>query len=329
MTRPLALASVLCATLVVLTAPATALGAHHCDSFVASTTYNMELQGSHGYRIEIESFPAGKVVLSAEKGNFLAEYAVDGESSERGLKADFGDLGRIAVHFHRPGPEAFQAEPVKLKGTIEFHGEEGFASLSLRHANGVVIHRVRPVCSAKRSRVPVRAPRLAAFERQGGAAGGRVVATTLVAAEHTSSRAVVVEVVSSQPPSREEEGEDLAVAFLEERREGMYIGRAGILDPLAGKVVPSPPGTEPLSGSVALRYPFSGTAAFSRASGSATSWSGDLTVSLPGAENVPLTGPGFSAVACSGAARTGLLKACGEEAEELQEASFLRRSLIF
>src|SRR6478752_1534336 len=114
MARLFALASVLCATLVALTAPATALGAPHCDSLVKSTTYLMELQGSHGYRIEIESFPAGKVVLSAENGNSLAVYAVDGESSERGLKADFGGLGRIAVHFHRPGHEVFEAVPVKL-----------------------------------------------------------------------------------------------------------------------------------------------------------------------------------------------------------------------
>jgi hypothetical protein len=310
-------------------APATALGAHHCDSLVKSTTYLMELQGSHGYRIEIESFPTGKVVLSAENGNFFAVYAVDGESSERGLKADFGGLGRIAVHFHRPGHEVFEAEPVKLKGTIEFHGEEGFTSLSRKHARGVVVHRFRRVCSGGRSRVPVGASRLAAFERQGRAAGGRAVATTLVAAEHTPSRAVVVALAGSQPPDPQEEGEEFAVAFLEERRDGMYIARAGILDPLAGTVIPSPPGVEPLSGSVALGYPFSGTAAFSRASNAPTSWSGDLTASLPGAANVPLTGPGFSAVACSGVAETSRLEACEEEAEELEKASFLRPSLLF
>jgi hypothetical protein len=311
------------ATVALLALPATGsaspLAGRECHRQAKSTTYSLSLQGSHGYRINIESFPSGKVVLIAEKANFLAQYAVDGRSDERGLEAQFGRLGRIAVH---PRPVRHAGDFLELEGTIEFHGEEGFTSISLTHARGFVFHPLRRTCSDAHSRVPL----MAAARSDAFAHHSREVRMTVVVGESTPNRAVVMRIESSQPPSREEGGADFAVAFLEERREGMYIARATILDPQAGTVTASPPGTEPLSGNIALPSPFSGAAAFSRASGSATSWSGDLTVSLPGASNVPLTGPGFSSVACNGM-ETHRLQACEEEAHELAVASFLRPSL--
>jgi hypothetical protein len=325
MIRPLALAPVLCVALVALTAPATASAGRGCHSQVTSTTYLMELQGSHGYPIKIESFPNGRVALTTEKGNLYADYAVNGRSDERGLEADFGALGRIAVHFHRPGPGVFHSETVRLEGKIEFHGDEGFTSLSLTHAKGAVFRRFKRVCAATRGRVPARAARASVLKRSASRA-----VTTVAAAEHTPSRTVLVRLQSSQPPLLGEDGGgDDAVVILEERRERIYILRIAVLDPLTEGVTVSPSGAEPLSGSVVLPPPFSGTAAFSRPSGSITSWSGNLTASLPGASNVPLTGPGFTAVACSGKEDTGRLEGCEEELGKLVEASWLRQPSVF
>lgn len=309
--------AVVCTTLL-LVVPAGASADRQCHSQIKATTYELTLRGSNGYQVEIESFRSGKVTLTAQKetgfGGFVATYAVKGQSDERGLKADFGQLGRIAVHIRRQRPTRFAVESVRLEGRIEFHGEQGFTSVSLRRARGAVSRTFKRACPGRSSGRQPRASH-ADISSDGGARE-----TGLVAAELTSNRAVSME-VRSGPFSG---GKAIfALVSLEERREGMRIERGTIYSSRLGTVSATPPGTGPLSGNVALPYPFSGTAAFSRDSDSPTSWSGDLAVSMPGAPNVPLTGPGFSAVACSGKEETNRLERCADEMEDLRGASIL------
>jgi hypothetical protein len=318
--------AVACAALL-LAVPAGASAEPKCHRQIKATTYDVTLRGSHGYEVEIESSPSGKVTLSANKttgfGGFLVEYTVKGRSDERGLEADFGPLGRIAVHFHRQRPVLFGAETVRLEGRIEFHGEQGFTSISRRRARGAVFRKFKRACSAPSSGERARASH-AGIPNHGDS---RV--TTLVAAERTPNRAVLLRLQSSQPPRLEEDGgDDFLVAGLEERRQQMSIRRGLLFEDPVATVTPSPLGTEPASGSVMAPGPFFGTATYSRTLGSPTSLSGDLTVSLPGATNVPLTGPGFSAVVCGGKAEPNRLEKnrlerCQEESEELVEASLL------
>jgi len=51
---------------------------------------------------------------------------------------------------------------------------------------------------------------------------------------------------------------------------------------------------------VGLPEPFAGHALYSSSPDSPPSWTGDLSVGLPGASKVPLTGPGFNAILCRG-----------------------------
>jgi hypothetical protein len=68
-------------------------------------------------------------------------------------------------------------------------------------------------------------------------------------------------------------------------------------------------GEIPETVAVELPKPFSGDALYSRNPDFPPSWTGDLSVKLPGAGRVPLTGPGFSAVFCRGFLRAKL-KSC-------------------
>jgi hypothetical protein len=127
---------------------------------------------------------------------------------------------------------------------------------------------------------------------------------------------------ASDPPNLEEDGGgDYVDALAQERREGMSIERlVHIAGPsMAG--IGKPTSIDPLTGSILAPPPFHGTANYSD-SGSTTLWSGDLSVSFPGASDVPLTGPGFSALACSAIAFRAV-EVCREEASDLAEGSLL------
>jgi hypothetical protein len=67
-----------------------------------------------------------------------------------------------------------------------------------------------------------------------------------------------------------------------------------------GSFVMSKRGKKPETVEVELPEPFAGRALYSRSPGSPPNWTGDLTVNLPGADGIPLTDPGFSALFCRG-----------------------------
>ncbi|HEX2391366.1 MAG TPA: hypothetical protein VHI77_00455 [Solirubrobacterales bacterium] len=293
-----------------LAAPSTALA--RCHSGSKTTTYDIALHGTHGYRLEFESDAAGRVVLWAERKDRLARYTVGGTIEPHGLKASFGALGGLALHVRHPRRDPFPAEPVLLEGHLVFHGEEGFTSISRRRVRGAVFRRSAADCGR----------RAAAMTRL-AEASDRSSATLVVAAERSSTHSVSVELQASDPPDLEENGGgDFADARLQERREGMRIERAVVLDGPVTASVGAPLGTDPLTGEIFPPPPYHGTATYSGGPGSPAHWDGDLSVSFPGASNVPLTGPGFSALACRGAGFRAVDR-CREEIVEFLQQSFL------
>lgn len=279
----------------------------------------LSVRGSNGYRIDVESFRSGEVTLTAEKEHFFAEYTVRGRSDELRLEADFGQVGSISVRPRHKSAMRYPAEPVRLQGRIEFRGEEGFTSISLRGTKGAMFRKVRRSCpssSGARSSASA-AANLAARPK-------KRVTTSVAAAERTANRSVLLLLQSSQPPLVEEDGGgDFLTARMEERREGMRITRGVVFDLPVVTVTASPPGANPFNVGVTAPSPFAGTASYSRAAGSPAAWTGDLTVSLPGVTNLPLTGPGFSAVACGDTEKTNLRETCEGEIEDLTDASLL------
>jgi hypothetical protein len=302
----------LVALFVALAAPSAAAEvAAGCHPHLEATTYEIGLHGTDGYALRIESDARERVTLGVETRHEFARYTVPGASKLHRLRARFGRLGYIALHIRRPRRDPFPAEPVVLEGRIVFRGEDGFTSISRRRVRGAVFH-----SSVKRC--------------EGGAPESRALAsrsdahtrvTQVAAVEKGSNRSVAVSVQASDPPNLEEEGGgDFVFALLQETRGRMNIVRGVYGTAIAG--VGNPVGTDPLAGSVSPPLPFRGTASYSRASASPTVWSGDLSVSFPGARNVPLVGPGFSALACSATAFRAV-DSCREEVNKLIESSLL------
>jgi hypothetical protein len=302
-----------------LSAPAGASADQGCHNRTTETTYVFSVRGSHGYRIDVESFRSGKVRLTAEKEHYFAEYTVRGRSDEQRLEADFGQLGGISVQPRHRSAVRYQAEPVRLTGRIQFHGEEGFTSISLRGTRGAMSRKVKRSCPPSGGA----RGRASTAGKPSGRPAKRAI-TFVAAAERTANRSVLLSLQSSQPPLIEEDGGgDFLVVFLEERREGMAIRRAVTFDESVATASATPPGANPFTASVAAAAPFSGTASYSQAAGAPATWAGDLAVSLPGVSNLPLAGPGFSAVACVDTEKTNRRETCEGEIEDLIEASLL------
>jgi hypothetical protein len=294
-----------------------AAAASRCHSRVKSTSYFIDVRGTHGYSVQIESNDAGGVVLTAEKprGGRVALYAVRGVSKVNRLEATFGNLGRVALHVRYPKRTLFDSEPVLLEGRLAFKGEEGFTSVSLHRVRGAAFNRFGAICK----------PPLHEREARASLSSGPKAETFVAAAEKGPRQSVLMRLQASDPPNSDGDVGDFIVVILQESREGMRIERA--VDVSASEAnLETMVQAAAFTGSISPPPPFRGTATFSRDPASLTMWSGDLSVSLPGARDVPLTGGGFSAVACGlrpGSAEATSERSCDREVEELLEEKLL------
>lgn len=104
-------------------------------------------EASKKHRAEI--FAAGDFAsFDLRKKRRLASYGVDGETTERKMKAKFGSFGTVDVSFKRNGetkkvdvPKNCRGKPGKrffgvAKGTIRFDGEGGYTRVHTKRARG-------------------------------------------------------------------------------------------------------------------------------------------------------------------------------------------------
>jgi hypothetical protein len=292
----------------------------------ADTEVKMSLPGSHGYQIEIESFTRSvfgrfvelKATKKVGEGAVYATYTVHGKATADRVDADFGDVGHLSLKFKpaprqrdgRPPSRACRGRLVHLRGqfvgTIRFRGELGFSSVSATRAKGSTTR----FCAttrrgADRANTASREPVF--VETELGAAsrsGGRTV--TLLDEAFTRLKA------NGEPVS--EAGNTLSVG-LEEKRGRMEIDRSALI--FREPMTVSPLGTVPLTASLAPPAPFSGTVSYREEPGTPPSWTGDLSVDLPGAADVPLAGPDFQAILCSGKSTDGKLRQCRKKLLDL------------
>jgi hypothetical protein len=298
--------------LLLLTFPSAAAAAR-CHFRVATTTYDFALSGTHGYTVFVGSDVGGRITLFArrEAGDREVEYTVHGVSSRHRLQARFGKLGRIALRVRHPERGPLDVETALLEGHLAFRGEEGFTSVSIHRTTAVAVHRFVRTCRGSLPERMARASRSTEHDP----------VTVLAAVEKSPNRVIVVALQATNPPNLDDDSGDFLATILQERREGMKIQRVVSADaPEADLGLQA--GATPFTGSVSPPRPFRGTASFSPGSDSLTTWSGDLSVSFPGAANVPLTGSSFSARAC-GAAGSRALDECEDDREELIEDSLL------
>lgn len=278
------LALALFATTLLLCLPNTAAHA-------AAPRAEFTLEATNGYEVSVEG-SGSQVALVVIGHGGRATYWVKGRASNRQLKARFGDLGRIAVRFQPRGKPKRLAPPKRCKGrdrtlsegvftgTISFNGEHGYTRVAKTRASGSVRSSQAWRCGGEGSRRGADEHSVLPLLPPG---------TAVLGAFTPNSRVVFAAVLigGSEKPDT-----SLFIAGTTERLGAMRIGRFALAfaRPRAFAVAP-----ELAEATVQPPKPFSGSAGFVRGSDSAIGWSGPLAVDLPGARQVALTGPSFTA----------------------------------
>jgi hypothetical protein len=260
------------------------------------------LRGTGGYKISVSADPEfGEVELSAANPGADAQYTVKGKVTANSIRASFGKLGRIAVHFVPSGRERTVKVPAKcLKerpptvtarlgrfvGTVEFRGEGGYTKVDARSAEGGIGDPLADLpekiqCGFRQSKAGHRRE-LESVGIQGSPREGISFGVSGFFGELPA----LATKVKHLPPQGDRV---LFLVFADEKvgkvsilRGAGALGDSGNLlydDSLTTATV-----SAPASGA------FTGSADFVRAADGSTSLTGTLAVSLPGLGTVPLTG---------------------------------------
>lgn len=261
----------------------------------STATPRFDFETGSGYTVTVSGL-GPDVVIGVRRRHSLATttYIARGVVSPTRLEASFGDLGGIAVRFrpsgrvvrtksrpHCKGPDHITSRLGAFVGEVRFSGEGGYASVDVHRVKGRVSSPLSLRC----------APSVFQHERGGSDSIGSSTQSsklTLLSADWKTA-------LSSTAFAAAAGFVDKTLFFASsERSEGAVaiVRQAIALAPartfafdnaltLAG-VTPPPP--------------FSGTGTFQAGPDGATSWTGSLAVSFPGAENMPLSGPQFKVV---------------------------------
>jgi hypothetical protein len=165
-----------------------------------------------------------------------------------------------------------QVETENYEGTIEFHGEEGFAEVSAASAPLVV----SIYCIGRSG-------------SEGGGPPGKELPGARLDVEKYVGHKYRLEFDAIQ--NRRGAPTGIGVEA-EEHRRGIEIHRATWTRASAGALRFD---RRLRTATVRPPAPFAGHASFDADASPANQWSGNLTVDLPGHADLPITGPGFSA----------------------------------
>jgi hypothetical protein len=302
------------------------------DHFVRAPNFatGFQLPASNGYVLAVTATSHRRVRLTASKGLLSATYTVPGRASSRRIVADFGALGRIAVRFEG-SPSKLEGRqnrhvsckgrrPIRerglFRGVIRFAGERRFTAVESDRAKGEFFRSFRRVCKRKRSGKP-RLPFPVPKQSKGKSGGGPdLLINTLIAVSGRDSRRTEFAISELELALGSKGSERLALAVIlagtRERVGRMAIRRRYLTLEDGDSLLTGKPGVDPATATVALPKPFSGTAAFRQDAGAPPTWTGSLSVRLPGIGIVPLTGEGFEADLCQ-AVDEKQLAACNKE----------------
>jgi hypothetical protein len=253
--------------------------------------------GTHGYEITVVGYLGGRpsVTLYARRGHAEVEYTAPGTVSEEEMRARFGSLGSVDVHFEASGQireavnycdSTHPTVAVRLGsfiGKIDFHGERGYTSVDTGRAAGGVGNDLALPGEPEDASC------------QSVAAEGEVVQTarftSLEAAAPRShvyfSAIATTEVEGASSPATSHvllaAGSNVKEGKMEIRRLVAAEGPSSDFSFDGGLD----------SATVAPPSPFRGTARFDKDAGGSSSWTGSLKVPIPGLGTVDLAGAGF------------------------------------
>ncbi|HVQ59454.1 MAG TPA: hypothetical protein VMS60_11175 [Solirubrobacterales bacterium] len=287
---------------------------------------SMEVRGTHGYTIGIGADDHRTVSITTFKGEGSATYSVRGRATSDRIEANFGKFGRVSVRFTPAGKRKGRncgIIPGYFDGVIRFRGELGYTEVRAKRTRG----EVNPPgggrrCDARAAARPGVDSRSGVRDLLAKASEPDLGITALGAVARMGGRTISfndVELTEIHANGAVEPVLVISVGAIEERRGRISISRLVLLVPNRPVTVPSPPGQQPLTAIVKAAKPFQGTGSYLAVPGAEPSWTGDFSVSLPGAGLVPLTGPEFDALLCTGAL-TKANEACLDDLEGLVDS---------
>lgn len=295
-----------CAVIAALALPAAASAKPGSHKHQSLFQLEVDLPDSNGYSMGIDAEDHRHVELTASKGAVAVHYSVLGRASSRRLDADFGTLGEVHIRLHLkpelvvPGlfgnkrcGERLGLYGGSFRGMVDFVGEP--------QVGGVVAHRGHAFFIRSKRTCKHTHRRPASLSRSIEGKAHQANEVDLLSAElKAAGRTVTFEALRFKGDLG---GESRATLTFLSADVSESLGRVTI-DRTAFEITPakvlriSRRGKQPETAAIALSKPFSGSAAYSAAPGAVPSWSGDLSVRLPVAGTVPLTGPGFNAELC-------------------------------
>jgi hypothetical protein len=249
-----------------------------------------EVKGHDGYSAFVEG-AGDKVKLTISHAGSLARYTVGGTTSTRRVKARFGHLGRIAVRFEPTGTVkmvwpamncngyAVPGERGVFSGTVRFRGEGGYVELDAARALGKTARFSHWSCGSDKGLTS----RVASPDEE-EEAGSCATLWAATPGEGRSFTAIGCEPNFAELP--------FFGARMVERRGSMRIVRETYMTG-SGSGFPFDPG---LTSAIAQPpEPFRGEGAFQLHPDGSRAWTGSLSVSFLGREQVALAGPRFDA----------------------------------
>jgi hypothetical protein len=261
-----------------------------------------ELPATNGYRIRVSAAPAsGKrtpdVFISASKRqHYAVQYMARGLSpADDTIKTKLPGVGRVFVRFNegRVGREAVpdncKGRPDLIRhgvfeGRIELHGERGYTSIHARSAPGEVRQSFRQVCDQREP------------GHEGSGGGSFHLKSLLAGQEGRRGLSFSVSSFDFGPKFGGPQVSFSASSSIQHHGFFAFYSVSAQGGP-ATFVMPDPAGVLE-NASVSPPAPFHGTAAFHLDSPTSASWTGTLSVELPGVGDVPLAGTGFWSALC-------------------------------
>jgi hypothetical protein len=261
-----------------------------------ATQARFTLHASHGYTADFSANGPGAVILygkaskpkppgrdgltvQVSKGHASAAYFHPAHFEPKRISGRIGGLGRVKLRFHRqrkrnvsfPHCSGHIVRRIGVfTGKIRFHGERGYTRVRARRAHGTVEVPRNLHCR---------------FGRGGGSGGPTFHETQLDASNDPSDLSRYTDFFADK--SRDSD----TSFFLADETDihgQLFIDRFAWANAPRSAFTFAP---DLSSAHVEPPAPFSGSADFS----APHQWTGSLSVSLPGAGEVPLSGPDFSA----------------------------------
>jgi hypothetical protein len=277
----------------ILPAPATASRSHF--TFPAMHRSEFTLPASNGYRLQVTETGDRQIYLTAKNGDSSVVYGVRGRKTEQdGIEAKLPGVGRISMRFEQVGRtehtpptdnckgDGSDSERGVFRGTIVFNGEKGFTRARAHRVSGTIYDSAKEICKR---------------EKEGK--GGHGFHSAFLAAVAPRGRGLLSFFAAKFSSDLALAPEQTAYsASLFQLKGPMSVSRTVARVASGDSFTLGEPSQRPTTASVTPPSPFSGVANFQLESNSTASWTGPLSVDLPGFGPVGFAGPKFSAELC-------------------------------